>query len=84
MIENRRQLEELISTQSFDIDHIDESPTILQLFLAINQIRVQLLDRSITKGLANSRDKGLECERETWFDLFHSSGIFEGDKLIAS
>jgi hypothetical protein len=84
MIQNRCQLEELIGAQRFDVYHIDIGSAIFQLLLTLDKIRVQLFDRRITEGLANSRNKCLECERETWLDLFHSSGIFQGDKLIAS
>lgn len=54
MIQNRCQLEELIGAQRFDVDHIDVGSAILQLLLTLDKIRVQLFDRSITEGLANS------------------------------
>lgn len=53
VVQNGSKLEELLSAQTLDINHVDVSPAILKLLFAIDQVRVQLLDWGIAERLTD-------------------------------
>jgi hypothetical protein len=64
VVKNGCQLKEFISTQVFDVHHIDIGPAVFKLLLAVDHVRVQLFYRVVSKCLGDGAHQGLEAHWE--------------------
>lgn len=68
-VENGCQLIKLTCAQVLDIHHVDVGSAVIQLFLAVDHVRVQLFYRVVSKCLGDRAYQGLEAHWEARTEL---------------